>query len=194
MLFVISGQNFLLFDSGPNVNRVVVFGTEAALQLLVDNTDWFADGTFKSAPSIFEQLYTVHVNFHGNMVPVIYALLPNKTQATYEQLFGALKQQEPRLQPTTVMIDFEMTAKQAITSVFLQVALAGCYFHLGQSLWRRVQSEGLQQQYQTDATFALVIRHVLALAFVVSDVVSDYDNREFADYLRGIAVNIEMLV
>lgn len=28
----------------------------------------------------------------------------------------------------------------------------------------------------------------------IRDVVSDYDNREFADYLRGIAVNIEMLV
>ena len=68
------------------------------------------------------------------MVPVICALLPNKTQATYEQLFEALKQLEPRLQPTTVMIDFEITAKQAITSVFPQVALAGCYFHLGQSL------------------------------------------------------------
>lgn len=107
------------------------------------------------------------------MVPLVYALLPNKTQETYERLFEALKQLEPRLQPTTVMIDFEIAAKQAIASVFPQASIVGCYFHLGQSLWRRVQSEGLQQQYQDDADFALLIRHLLALAFVPLDDMED---------------------
>lgn len=51
-----SGQNFLLYDSGPGNERILVFGTESNMRYLARSTDLFADGTFKASPGIFHQV------------------------------------------------------------------------------------------------------------------------------------------
>ena len=57
----LSGQQFLLYDSGVADNdRIFMFGSPDAVTLLNQSTDWFADGTFKTVPEIFYQLYTLH--------------------------------------------------------------------------------------------------------------------------------------
>lgn len=43
------------------------------------------DGTFKVTPSIFFQVYTIHVMYKDAVVPLVYALLPNKTEETYQR-------------------------------------------------------------------------------------------------------------
>lgn len=40
-------------------------------------------------------------------VPVIYALLPNKTKKTYTALLRKLKELEPNLAPISIMCDFQ---------------------------------------------------------------------------------------
>ena len=45
------------------------------------------EGTFSAAPRLFMQLFAVHVFFLGQMIPVVFALLPSKTQETYIRLF-----------------------------------------------------------------------------------------------------------
>lgn len=50
------GNNFLLFDSGPIDNRILVFGTIKNLELLAASNVWLADGTFKHVPLLFYQL------------------------------------------------------------------------------------------------------------------------------------------
>ena len=53
--------------------------------------------------------------------------------------------------PTTVVTDFEMAAMQAVRAVFgQQVHVQGCFFHLCQSTWRRVQDLGLTDLYKAD--------------------------------------------
>lgn len=51
-----NGSNFLLYDSGPEPGRIIVFGTEENLKFLERSRDWFLDGTFKASPEIFEQV------------------------------------------------------------------------------------------------------------------------------------------
>ncbi len=52
----------------------------------------------------------------------------------------------------------------------------GCFFHLSQCVWRRVQSEGLQERYSNDPDFALQVRHLPALAYVPeSDVITTFE-------------------
>ena len=48
------------------------------------------------------------------------------------------------------------------------------FFQLTQNIWRKVQAEGLQEEYNTDEEFALRIRYLPALAFV-----SPFDVREY---------------
>uniref|UniRef100_A0A915KTW0 Uncharacterized protein n=1 Tax=Romanomermis culicivorax TaxID=13658 RepID=A0A915KTW0_ROMCU len=51
---------FLLYDSGPEPYHMLIFSTAANMQLLSESQHWYGDGTFKTAPLLFEQLYTIH--------------------------------------------------------------------------------------------------------------------------------------
>ena len=103
-----SGQPFLLHDSGvADANRIFIFGSPDAVSLLEQSPHWFCDGTFKVVPDIFYQLYTVHAKVGTNIFPSIYALLPNKTQVTYDRLFREVGNITNGASPTSVLMDFE---------------------------------------------------------------------------------------
>lgn len=78
------GEDFLLHDTGfGDSERILVFSTAENLRKLGESELWFADGTFKVSPSLFYQVYTIHGSLHGTVVPLVFALLSNKTQSTY---------------------------------------------------------------------------------------------------------------
>ena len=60
---------------------------------------------------IFYQLFTIHIIEKNVCVPRIFALLPNKTELTYNRLFDVLKRKLPLCEPETVMLDFEKADK-----------------------------------------------------------------------------------
>ena len=116
------------------------------------------------------QLYTIHVGYLNDYVPVIYALLPNKEEGTHERFFIAVKTLDPTIQPLSVLTDFEHAAVNALNTVFQtpnnDLSLHGCFFHLSQNICKRMQAEGLKARYENDVAFALLLRHLPALAFV----------------------------
>ena len=62
----ISHKRFLLMDFLKRVKeRVIVFSTEAQLQLLFKSETIFIDGTFGGAPAGFKQLFLIHVQHFG---------------------------------------------------------------------------------------------------------------------------------
>ena len=139
-------EQFLLYDSDQQFlpSRMLIFSTRHNLQLLSQSQEWFSDGTFSTAPLLFEQLYTLHVVQYNTVVPVVYALLSNKTRDTYTKFIHALKILQPGLRPQQLMCDFEQAALQAFSNEFPGIQTTGCFFHLSQSVWRRVQTEGLK--------------------------------------------------
>lgn len=56
----LGGAPFLLYDSGPEPGRILLFSTAANLQMMSQARHWYCDGTFKTCPTLFEQLYTIH--------------------------------------------------------------------------------------------------------------------------------------
>lgn len=57
------GDKFILYDSGAIEqldSRIIMFGSNENLQLLEACTEIYMDGTFKVAPPLFNQLYTIH--------------------------------------------------------------------------------------------------------------------------------------
>ena len=101
----------------------------------------------------------------GVIFPCIYALLPNKTEAIYDKLFKKLLEIEPLLNPLTIMVDFEKAAINALEENFISV-ITGCFFHLSQNIFRRVQEHGLAVRDQEDNDFAISIKMLASLAFV----------------------------
>lgn len=163
----IAGESFLLYDSGPTEDRILVFGTKANLRRLARHNNWYMDGTFSSAPALFAQLYTIHYLEDRTAFPMVFALLPNRRQSTYEKLFAELKDLESTIQPETVMTDFELAAINGIVSSFPEILTFGCNFHFNQCLIRKVKRFGYTKDYnQEKSQFQMHIKMLAALAFV----------------------------
>lgn len=115
-------------------------------------TIWM-DGTFKSSPRIFAQIYTMHIKVGGQFFPVLHAFLPDKTQLTYTRLFTELQRAAVNANlvfvPGVVHIDFEMATINAVTQV-LNIMPTACLFHFDQNIYRKLQAVGLQVAYNTD--------------------------------------------
>ncbi|KAL8588584.1 hypothetical protein ACOMHN_034038 [Nucella lapillus] len=72
---------FLLDDTGDADNdaeeeenllkRIIFFGTDEVLRFMTANSNWMADGTFKVAPQLFFQLYTIHVIKDNHVIPCL---------------------------------------------------------------------------------------------------------------------------
>ena len=128
------GSQFLLWDSGENdVERIVMFATQENLQRLHASQTWLGDGTFKVAPRVFFQLYTVHAVVNSKVTPLVYALLPNKTTPNYIRIFAKLHEKISELEgmtddfggPTLMLLDFEQGAISGIQDVFPDTTVKG---------------------------------------------------------------------
>jgi hypothetical protein len=77
----------------------------------------------------------------------------------------------------------------ALATVFPHAIVLGCLFHLGQSLWRRVQNESLSNLYRDDENIKRYSKMLIALSFVPSeDVGSAFDelNDSRPDNLQNV--------
>ena len=61
----------------------------------------------KLFPINFFQLYTIHCEKDGDIVPCMHGLMPNKLQFTYDELLKKLKGIEPEIDSSSIMIDLE---------------------------------------------------------------------------------------
>ncbi|XP_047037258.1 uncharacterized protein LOC124642701 [Helicoverpa zea] len=149
-LEVPTNQNLLFAEYKDKKKRILVFAKKEMIKYLKESSKYFMDGTFKICPKCFCQVYTLHADIgsneeYVNVVPVLYALLPDKTRATYEILFQMIKSQVKEWKPTHISMDFEVSAILAIRNLFPDVKIVGCYFHFNRSLWRKAKQLGLNK-------------------------------------------------
>lgn len=142
----IANEGFLLVNDGDQ-DKILIFVTDRNLQFLADNDTIYADGTFYTCPSLFTQLYTLHGMVDGDMFPLVFALLPGKSEQLYTRYFHLLKetctQCQIALQPTTFFIDYETAVQNTARTSFPGITIKGCFFHFTQCIWRKVQNTGM---------------------------------------------------
>ena len=170
-------NSLLLFDSGPGDDRLLMLGDTSVLDGLARSNIWIADGTFKIVPSLYFQLYSIHFQFVGGINPAaIYCLLTNKTRESYNRLIDELKKLIPTAAPTVILTDFEAAAMRAFSEGYPGASVRGCYFHLNQSVLRKVNELGMKRAYESDDGIRGGIRCLSALAHVpVDDVVDAFE-------------------
>ncbi|CAF4789933.1 unnamed protein product [Rotaria sp. Silwood1] len=176
----LSGMHFAK-DITDGTERILLFTTSENLKWLQEAKFWIMDGTFKTVPTLFRQLYSIHAPAGGNVnfriVPLVYALMSNKSEELYQRLFQELNEladeNELELKPDFVLTDFEKGSINAVKLEYPSAQSKGCHFHLGQSVYRQVQDAGLTTKYGTDQNFSLLIRHIPALAFLSPLEISD---------------------
>lgn len=102
-----------MFDSEVK-DRLLIFSTHKNLCVLASCKRFYMDGTFKTVPVIFEQLYTIHGIKNGDVIPLIYALLPNRREETSIQFLRNGKSIAPTLAVDSVNTEFELAMVNAI--------------------------------------------------------------------------------
>ena len=84
--------------------------------------------------------------------------------------------------PTVIVTDFETAAMQAVRAVFGDsVVTRGCFFHLTQATWRKIQELGMATNYRHDDEFRHFCGMLDGLAFVPLDNV-----KEAMQFLRTV--------
>lgn len=120
-------------------DRILIFASDEQVDILQDAEEFLVDGTFKVVPEIFYQLFIIHGVFRDHVIPLVYALLRRKNAQTYQRLINEIINIAPRWSPRDIMLDFEQSSIGAFRSTFPNVLLSGCYFHLRQSIHRKLQ-------------------------------------------------------
>ncbi|XP_048737527.2 uncharacterized protein LOC125652381 [Ostrea edulis] len=126
----LAGERFLLCDdTDAQGHRIMIFATDTNINHLCAAEVIFSDGTFYSCTRFFTQLYTLHGNVNGTIFPLIYGLLPNKSEDTYNRFFSLLKDSARRLQsvstPESWLLDFEIVARNAVHHNFPGASIKG---------------------------------------------------------------------
>jgi hypothetical protein len=184
----IDGRVFCRDLNFPNF-RILMFVTDNNIFKLSNAECWLIDGTFKTVPGIFKQLFTIHAKVgdtNGRVVPLFYALMTSKSERCYTQCFEELKALanglNVNLRPAFFISDFEKASINAMLNVFPGVRSKCCHFHLAQIFWRRIQKLGLSKRYVEDRDYSLNLRHLLALAYL--------DENEIRGAIRRVALLI----
>ena len=140
-------KDFVAFDKGKDEpERFIIFALTEMLLLLETTKDlWFGGGTFKQIPDMFYQLYTIHVTIGGYNPPCIYALLPKKTEKTYNNFTQALLLLKPNANLERIIMDCEKAAANEFCTTFPAAEFTGCYFHLCQSVLIKINEVGLKK-------------------------------------------------
>ena len=89
----------------------------------------------------------------------------------YRQIFSPIKRRYARitknqLAPTKIISDYETAMMSAAETEFPQTSICGCFFHLCQSIWRRVQRLGPARSYERNQNLRNCIRKVMAIAYL----------------------------
>ncbi|KAF0754304.1 MULE domain-containing protein [Aphis craccivora] len=99
------------------------------------------DGTFKSCPKRFYELFTIYGLKNDVYLPLVFFLLPDKcNKCAFQHLTRHSMSIGLTCSPTDVVIDFEQAIHNAVAEVFPNAKIRGCRFHLLQSWWRKIQS------------------------------------------------------
>jgi hypothetical protein len=134
MITTQSGHNFLLYAAQGN--EILIFATHDNMRLLCNSQFVSMDGTFDSCPTLYSQIFTLHVFEDNRLIPVVYSLLPDKRAATYVTFFNVIQNEAIALgltfDPTVIMSDFESGIIRAVTVQFPNAGHRGCHFHFTQ--------------------------------------------------------------
>lgn len=128
--FTILGENF--YQYGPGLydymdDNIMIFFDQLSINNLCDNHIWAVDGTFKTSPNMFYQLFTISYIRSDHFFPCIYVLLNNKTKTTYDRMWEIILLKFPNLKPNSILIDFEKASIKSINENFPDINIKGVF-------------------------------------------------------------------
>ena len=75
----VNGNRFLLQNPNPDM---IVFASDSSLKRLSTCKTIYMDGTFKTCPGLYAQFFCIHGLVENHVVPLVFALLSDKSADT----------------------------------------------------------------------------------------------------------------
>ena len=116
--------------------------------------------------------------------PCIFALLPNKSTATYLMMWRSLKELMGDYSPNTMLCDMETVAIKAFLKVHPGVKIILCYFHFCKALRDNLSKKKVTVEANKNKRFNKFYRMVCSLAFVPPSHVADVADTVLVPYLN----------
>ncbi|XP_018494295.1 uncharacterized protein LOC108863975 [Galendromus occidentalis] len=149
-------EKSLIGDSGYGVDdRILIFGRESVADWIGFVDEIYVDGTFTVAPTLFQQVLVVLAKRFGSVSPICYALLPDKSQATYSRMIELLRTAWPQFNPTPVSLDSELGLINAFENSFPNARKDACLSHRVKDMKLKLVELGLMERFDRDDDSAL---------------------------------------
>ncbi|ELP91144.1 hypothetical protein EIN_270400 [Entamoeba invadens IP1] len=172
---IISVGDFNLLFKDEQIG-ILIFGNSEQLTMLARCKEVFMDGTFRSCPKQFYQLYTLHCQLQNNQTfPAIHYLLKNKTLNTYETLFNAIECLLKEINENytcfgrnvVVVTDFK-NSLIAVLRKYKTFGLKhkGCLFHQRQAIRKFINNAGLKCEYSLNTEFKAAVKILESVCFL----------------------------
>lgn len=153
-----------IFDDNK---RIIIFSCQRMMEffgrskLLIMH-----DGTFYIAATNFSQLHVIHGNIfeeNNHTYPLLFALCTHKDKKkTFNKWFDLIltycNEHEITITVKNVLMDLEFVAMKCVKQNFDSVSINGCFFHLAQSIYRRIQRAGKAVMYGTNYNFSIEMK------------------------------------
>lgn len=111
--------------------------------LIAQCSIWNADGTFRTAPKLFGQSYTIHGHNQFSMKPLVFGALENKYEHTYTLFLQSLVKYAGEnnviLAPKSILIDFELSSYNAFKTIFPEAKILFCHFHFAKNIMKHIK-------------------------------------------------------
>ena len=134
----------------------------------------FIDGTFKSSPSLFDSLVTIHMEYCGHFVPAAYFLMTCRTEELYTSALSKMKEfiNHEGFNPSVAMSDWEVAFQNALRKEFPMAKVKGCWFHYAKSVYKKVQKLGMQREFSKHEEFRKHIQMFIAIPLLKENLIS----------------------
>lgn len=140
------GKHFFNCADGEQ-EKIIIFCSKTSRNLLkktIDGITFFGDGTFRCVPCQFYQLYTLHVDLFSNenttnVIPAVFALLPNKSEQTYVRFFSLVKDKLGIIM-NNFKCDFEIATINAVQTVYPNCQVTTCFYHYNKNIWKKAKT------------------------------------------------------
>ena len=143
----------------------------------------FGDGTFKVTPPQFKQVWVVCVRIGNSHIPIVYALLEDKKKESYIEVLRFLRVRCPLLDPTTIIMDFEIDEHKVVRTTFPSIRIQVCNFHFNQCNLKKFRKN---TENHTDEVLRILLRCVYGLPFLpLSDVAAGWTDLKCAIWARS---------
>ena len=171
----LDGELLLLFDwsSDDGSKRFSIFTKNSLFKQFCDSELLVFDGTFKTCPSPFKQLFIAHGNVPGYdeyfTYPLVWIFMSGKDQNLYVNVFDILREHAlesgSEIKAKYFICDFEAAIRNALRIIFPSINSSGCFFHLRQIVLNQLRKMKLFESYKCDANFSFEINLMIALSF-----------------------------